>query len=738
MKDQLTLKSLWAVLRRRRRVVYWSLALWAVAGALVCIIMTPRYRAIGEIEVAKQSSDGLGLQSMMPTTDTPSDAMDANITLQTQANILQSDSLALGVIEKLNLEQTRDFRPHFNPIGWAMGLISSKGPKDPQGASLENSPHRRTRAIDIFQHHLKVEAVAGTRLIQIKYLSSSRKDAADVINELTHELLDYSFNARTNATAEGSHWLAGQLDEVKQQAEQLEAKVVDLQRQSGMYSLGVTDANGVEAPPYSATLNRLQQTTDALSQATSNRILKGAIAQMVETGDPEVISGLAGASMSNNSAASNNSFNLIQSLRSQQAALQVQIAADQSKYGSANPKLADDRMALASISSAITQEIGRIRDRARNDYRTSQVAETNLKTVYDEQRAAADKLNDKAIEYSIAKQEATESRNLYDTLFRHLKEAGVMEGLRSSNIAIVDPGRIPDKPARPNVPIYMAAAVFAGLLFGAMAALFFEANDDRLQIVDHLEQDLSLPALGVILPLTLRSREKRPLLLRHSDAQPVALLEDPRSPFAEALRAVRTAVLSQYEKAPRTILITSPSENEGKTTVAINLSAIISQNGSRVLLVEADMRRPSFSEHLGTVGEAGLSDLLRGSTERLQWTPFTDLPQLDVLPSGRVPLFPSELLGSPRLRDLVEQWSDEYDFILFDSPPTLVVTDATVLSKVVDSTLLIARYSQTTRTNLQRAYKMLLGHATGHVSVLVNGVDSSAAPWVYEYSRYTG
>ena len=186
----------------------------------------------------------------------------------------------------------------------------------------------------------------------------------------------------------------------------------------------------------------------------------------------------------------------------------------------------------------------------------------------------------------------------------------------------------------------------------------------------------------------------------------------------------------QSAKTPRTILITSPSEGEGKTTVAINLGAVISQNGSRVLLVEADMRRPGVSQRLGSDEKAGLSDLLRGSTERLQRTPFPELPLLDVLPSGPVPLFPSELLGSSRLRALVEQWSREYDFILFDSPPTLVVTDATSLSKVVDSTLLIARYSQTTRTNLQRAYKMLHGHTAGHVSVLVNGVDFSAAPWV--------
>ena len=146
MKDELTLKSLWAVLRRRRRVVYWSLAIWVVLGALVCLIMTPRYRAIGEIEVAKQSSDGLGLQSLMPTTDTTSDAMDANITLETQANILQSDSLALHVIEKLNLEQTRDFRPRFNPIGWVLGLISPRGAQG-SGRSLARGlsapPHPR-------------------------------------------------------------------------------------------------------------------------------------------------------------------------------------------------------------------------------------------------------------------------------------------------------------------------------------------------------------------------------------------------------------------------------------------------------------------------------------------------------------------------------------------------------------------------------------------------------------------
>ena len=224
---------------------------------------------------------------------------------------------------------------------------------------------------------------------------------------------------------------------------------------SGCLQPWTADATGKELA-YSATLDRLQQATQALTQATSDRILKGGIYEMVRSGDPEMISGLAGTSLSGASPGVNNSFNLLQTLRGQQATIETQLAADSSKYGSANPKLQDEGLSLAGVNAAIKEEIKRIGERAESDYRAAQITESNMQAVYQHQRAAADQLNNKAVEYSIAKQEAAESRGLYETLYQHLKEAGVIEGLRSSNVTVVDPGVFPQSPPSPTFP-YISA-----------------------------------------------------------------------------------------------------------------------------------------------------------------------------------------------------------------------------------------------------------------------------------------
>ena len=303
-------------------------------------------------------------------------------------------------------------------------------------------------------------------MIEISYFNSSPEIAAAVINQLTKGLVDYTFQTRYNATNQASQWLAGQMDDLKKQAENLQAKVVQLQREAGVYSLGTADPTGKELA-YSATLDRLQQATEALTQATSDRILKGGIYEMVRSGDPEMISGLAGTSFSGASQGVNNSFNLLQTLRGQQAAIETQLAADSSKYGSANPKLQDERASLASVTAAVKQEIKRIGERAENDYRAAQITEKACGR-YRKQRAAADQLNNKAVEYSIAKQEADESRELYETLYQHLKEAGVIEGLRSSNVTVVDPGRSP--PSRQAQRSALSGVSLFGGLFSAQQA----------------------------------------------------------------------------------------------------------------------------------------------------------------------------------------------------------------------------------------------------------------------------
>jgi succinoglycan biosynthesis transport protein ExoP len=744
----LTLQGLWLILRRRSHIVITTALMLFGVAILVCVFMTRKYEATGEIQVAKQSSDGLGLESMMSAADGASDALDANITMQTQASILQSDTLALRVINNLHLEDTKDFKPSFSPVGWALGLISPKGIADPVQASLEDSPKRRTHAVGTFESHLKVKPVSGTRLIDISYTSSDPRIAAAVINQLTKGLVDYTFQTRYTATNQASQWLAGQLDDVKKQAEGLQARVVQLQRDSGVYSLGTADATGKEMA-YSATLDSLQQATEALTQARSNRILKGGIYQMVKSGDPELISGLAGNSLAGASAGVNNSFTLLQNLRGQQATLQTQIASDTSKYGSANPKLEDERASLDSIDIAIQQEVKRIGERAQNDYRAAQLAENDMQSLYQKNRLAADKLNDKAIEYSIVKQEALESRGLYETLFQHLKEAGVIEGLHSSNITVVDPGRIPAKPVKPNVPVYLGLSLCGGLFLGSMGALFAEAMDDRVQSAEMVERSLQAPLLGVLpmagagaksLSSYLSSRPKEKLITAGENI-PVptnlAALDAPNTAFTEALRGLRTSLLlSRSEAPPKVILVTSAAEGEGKSTIAANLGAVLAQNGGKVLLVEADMRRPGLSRRFKFDSATGLSSLLSGSKKPTQIEAFAGLPNLSIIPAGPIPPYPSELLGSKRMREVIEQWSKEYDFVLIDSPPMLAVTDAAILSKLSDVTLLVSRHAQSTRKGLERAYRTLRSDEATKVGVVLNGISRESASYGEYYGYY--
>jgi succinoglycan biosynthesis transport protein ExoP len=679
------------------------------------------------------------------------DALEDNISLQTQANILESDTLALKVIQNLGLENNRDFQPTFNPIGWVLGLVTPRGPQDPQNATLEGAPERRTRVLKVFERHLKVKPVAGTRLIEISYINSSPETAAAIINQLTKGLVDYTFQTRYNATNQASQWLAAQMDDLKGQAEDLQGKVVQLQREAGVYSLGTADPTGKELA-YSATLDRLQQSTQSLTQATSDRILKGGIYEMVRSGDPEMISGLAGTSLSGASQGVNNSFNLLQTLRGQQSAIETQLASDSSKYGSANPKLQDEKASLASVTAAVKQEIKRIGERAENDYRAAQITETNMQGVYQRQRAAADQLNNKAVEYSIAKQEATESRELYETLYQHLKEAGVIEGLRSSNVTVVDPGRVPAKPAKPNVPLYLGLSLFGGLFFGSVGALFLESIDDRVQSMEMIERSLNTSLFGVIPSAALSGWRRKSELAspkrsrRLTDGVSIMppaefTVEAPdasNTAFSESLRSLRTALLlSRSSAPPRVVLITSAAEHEGKTTIALHLAAALVRNHSRVLLVEADMRCPTLSERLSISGKRGLSNLLSGDGENLEVRPFADLPDLAILPSGPNPPYPAELLGSKRMQALIDSWSHQYDFVLIDSPSLLAVTDAAVLSRMVDFTLLVTRHAQSTRKSLERAWQTLRTEPNTRVGVVLNAVSRSS-PAYGEYFGYYG
>jgi len=251
---ELTLRDLLQMFRRRRSIVFGAAGLFFALGVLLCLFTTRRYQATGTIQVQKESSDGLDLDSLMGAAANTTDALNADINIQTQASILQSNELALRAVRNLNLEATQDFRPKSNLLTPLLGSFSSSDSSEPATGPLEKSPRRQANALRIFHRNLIVKPIGGTRLIEIDYLDPDPKVAAAVVNELVQELTNYSFETRYKATESASESLSKQLADLRIRSENLQAQVAQMQRESGIYSIGTTDANGRQQA-YSAVLD---------------------------------------------------------------------------------------------------------------------------------------------------------------------------------------------------------------------------------------------------------------------------------------------------------------------------------------------------------------------------------------------------------------------------------------------------------------------------------------------------
>ncbi len=727
-RHELTIRAVASILRRWRKVILGSVAAMTVLAALYCVLATRRYEATSTIQVQSKNQDRLGLDSITGTpTDNDSDALAMNMEIQTQASILQSDTLALKTIEDLHLMDTKDFRPHWSPIVWALGLLSPRNAAESPQGGLENSPRKRRQALSVFSSNLKVKPVPGTRLIQITYLSSGPALAAAVVNKLTQSLIGYTFQTRFEATNQAADWLSGQLGDLRQQSEQLQRQVADLESKSGVYSLGTIDPRGRDQA-YSGVLDQLQQATAALTEAEQNRILRGAILQSIKNGDAEMLSGLAGNTA--NGAPVNNSLAVIQNLRTEEGAAQGALQQAETKYGQAYPKVAELRSNIDGLHHSIQQEIGRLKERAQGDYENAVQNEAETRKQYDEIKAQADKLNNKSVDFAILRQEADESRKLYQELLERFKGAGVLESLKGSTITVVDPGRTPGDPKTPNTRLCMVAGIAGGLLLGCSIALVLEAMDSKVHAIGQVERISGNALLGAT-PFLLSNPDPTTY-----DGPPrLASLNDPQSPFVEAARAVRTEiVLKSAPGSSNVILVTSSVAGEGKTTIAANLAVLLAQFSKKVLLVDTDLRLGALQTILNLPSGPGLSELLDGQVQQPQIHPVKDVPNLSALQSGHPSSHPSELLGSSSFASWLGTWRKEYDYIVLDSAPLLPVTDSLTLTPLSDITLVVTRPGLIDEAQLSRSYQLVTRNSGQLVATVMNGLPPEAEG----YASYFG
>jgi polysaccharide biosynthesis transport protein len=755
---ELTVHDIVHALSGRRRIVLGSVLLCLLI-AMGAYIATPKqYSSTAIVQIGREQESRLSLDSSSPES---SDALQDNISLQTQVGILASDSLALDVIQDLHLSATRDFNPRRNPFGFLVSLMPSWNRKASDLASAPDKeygsdPQERLRVLRIFHKRLAITPLPGTRLLNISYVSSDPRIAEQVVNSLARQLQDFDFETRHDATERTGRYLLTQLSDVRQQSEELEAKLARVQRESGIVDLGGLDQQG-RPQVYSAILDKLQQVTAAYNQAEENLIAKKAIHHAAQTGEPEALASLVGSSPMFTGVASNGSLTLIQNLRLEQATLQGQLAETSAKFGPAYPKLEEMRQRLQAIDLSIQTEIARVKERAEADLLVAEGVEKQTGEVYTQLKKQADAVNDKVFAFTILQQEVNQSRALYDTLLKQLKETGILADFRASNISLVDPGRVPGAPAKPELMLYMGAGVGVGLILGCLIVLIQNVFDNRIQSLTDLDATLGRLPMGVI-PLYQQVRPKTPLsgphmqdaVLRHqmekdavSIVRKLAVVKHPRAPFAEALRALRTSLIPiDPIGGSRVVLVTSCLPSEGKTMLSLNLAYLLaSQRAGKVLLVEGDLRRPIFESRFGIYADVGLSRFLEGSKECKEMKP-TQLPHevasgLFVVPAGVVPTNPAELLAGKRMADALAVWKEEFAFIIIDGTPVLPVTDSVLLSRYADVVLLITRYKMTTRPALERAYQLLQLQGARDIGVVVNAVDRTAEAYCQYYGAET-
>ncbi len=745
-RNEMTIRELLTIMSRRRRIVYATMLVALALGVMVCATSTRLYKATGQVQVQKEP-DALGLNNV-GRSDSDQDALESNLTLQTEAKVLQSDSLALRVINSLHLENTPDFQPRFNLLSWVLGHLTFSGTENSGDKSLEESS-RQNRAVKIFQSHLKVKPISGTRLMSVEYLSSDRRVAAAVVNQLIQSLNEFNFETRRGATEQATKWLSGQMSDLRKNSETLQAKVAELQKDSGVFTLGQTDRQGHDQV-YAPELEKLQAATSQLADAQSARIMKGALYQVVKSGNPELISSLAGNStLAGSSSGIGGSLTLLQNLRQQEAQTQAQLDELSAKFGPAYPRLAEVRGSLKATQKAISQESARLAARVKNDYVVSQQVENKDHALFQREKKQAESLNDKAVEYEIVQQEAAQSRDLYENLLSRLKEADLLAGLRSSNITVVDPARIPMRPAKPNIPLYLAASVAVGLLLAVCAALLQDATDYSIQEIAQLGSFGQHVPVG-LLPYHpgLTAKEERPLPKRHVTSlniyprDRIIAATEPRAPYTEALRALRTALMYSNPggRLPHVVLITSSTPAEGKSMLSINLAAVYAQHGKKVLLVDGDLRTPVLHTRLGLPLSGGLSELLTHRTvDSNSHAPVSvrmeDGNVFDVISAGPGSTYPAELLGSEAMTEAIEHWRKTYDHIFIDGAPLLPVTDSAQLSSQADFTVVVARHKLTDRRSLEKTCNILQLQGVRNFGVVLNAVKASGGAQ-YRYYGY--
>lgn len=695
------------ILQKRKWTVIASVVVVMVMAAIISVRTTPIYDAVTRILISPQMSSPLNFKESNVSQATDDQQRD----IDTKVKILQSDTLAELVIHRLNLDARSDFAGEAQTQSSGGITVSESAAQDAR---------RQEQLIRKLQANLRVQQVPDTSLVEIRYSDPNPLLAADIANAITATFIEQNVKSRYDSTMQAADWLSKQLADLQIKMESSQAKLIQYQKEHNI--VGTDDKQNL-------TTEKLDELNKELTAAQADRIQKESLYQVATTGNPDTLSAVL-------------QDPILTSLRQRQTALQAQHALLSTEFGPNYPKVLEIKNQLDQIDRNYREQVQNSVSRIQNDYQTAMNRERMLQSALAEQTGVAEQLNENAIEYKVLKQEADSNRQLYDGLLQQLKEASLAAGLDSSNIRVVDRARVPPHPASPNIPRNLEFALLIGLVGGIAIAFSFELLDTTVRTPDQAESISGLPILGVI-PLqsaaygAVTGIAKAHLLHKvpRNGTSPAPLITylEPQSEIAEAYRALRTSILlSSAPRPPRSVLVTSSVPQDGKTMTCLNIAIVLAQQEKRVLLLDADMRRPYVHTAFGLKSQAGLSNILTGGATVSDAIQATIQPNLFAIAAGPVPPHPSELLSSSLMQDLLRKLCDEYDHVIVDSPPVISVTDPVLLSVQMDAVMLVVRSGRTTSAHVRRTCDLLQSVKAGLLGIVVNAADLGS-PDYYHY-----
>jgi polysaccharide biosynthesis transport protein len=741
-----TLHNVMRVVARRRVWVLVPFVICLLLAVIATLLMNPTYESTATIELNK-SGTGIDLGIGDDLSSSLGGGGESLLTdLQTETAILKDNSLALAVIQRLKLAARPPFAVKPNETGNAIPNSDSQ---------QSQTPKARTRLLAIFHRHLKVLPNHGTRLIQVSFESHDQEQAAEVANALIDAYKSHYLQSHYEATTETSSWLTAQLSDLKNNVEDSQKKLVAFEKANGILSVSVggdpsDDSGGGgshgRAEIHSPVIQKLDALTIELTQAEANRIGKEAIYRLAQSGNADVVLGLQTLPLASLSGAlSGGGLSNLQALRLQQSQFKLQLAQESTSFGKNNRHLRELEVQLQSLDNQVRQELKQITKQAQVDFELARRTESGIRQQFNDQQVAASKLNETAIQLALLSEEAFSHKRLYEDLYTKLQQANVSAGIQATNITVVDPARPQSEAIRPKPLQYVALGGLLGLFVGLTAAYTADNFDRTVSTPDEVEEITGKPVIGVIPELRRARKTDLPPLLKGGNEQeeeqgsassPIWMVSHPNSSAGEAFRTLRTSImLSSAGGSPKVILVTSCIPEEGKTTVTTNLAAAFAQqHGKKVLIVEADMRRPRMERVLGFPTNRGLSNVLTGSaTCEEAIVHIEHVASLDLLPAGPAPPNSSELLGSTAFDELLHYLRSKYDVVFVDSPPALLTTDPVLISTKVDAVIWVSRVGIVERSQLARAARLIERSRMPVIGFVVNRMSSRLAGYGYGY-----